>query len=353
VPLLYRRIALQGLAQMRALADVLLAYGLAQDSPARWTRSLSIAECDRAENLPGYLGALTVLLIHATDLVEFEMVTQDAAPMALSLLQHSGRSQITRLSFALNVKSPHLFILASRFHNLQELQLQLHQRDHTTTSFKKAAWTLPRLVDLRVEVDSHAVVRIDKEALLRFFSRCSFPGLRRFSWANIDHWADTDESEALGEFLRLQPSVTDLVLNVTENEVALPHAACARVTLIDPLWPGYVTKCSLSPRTTELVLDCNWEGNFEQSMPELWRLLDAILQQRREAHALRRIVIAKIGNEGSFGWLDERQSKDEAHMAEVLATYVPRFRRQGIGLLDGHGMELGVQNPSTQHRVAV
>jgi hypothetical protein len=351
VPLLYRRITLQGLAQMRALADVLLAFGLAQNSPARWTRSLSIAECDRAENLPGYLGALTVLLIHVTGLVEFEMITQDAAPMALSLLQHSGRSQITRLSFALDVKSPHLFILASRFHNLQELQLQLHQRDHTTTSFKKAAWTLPRLVDLCVNVDSHAE-RIDKEALLRFFSRCSFPGLRRFSWVNIDPLADTDESQALGEFLRLQPSA-DLVLNVAEIAVALPHAACARVTLIDPWLPGDVTEFSLSLRTTELVLDCYWEGNFEQSMPGLWRLLDAILQQSREAHALRRIVIAKIGNEGSFGWLDERQSNDEAYMAEGLATYVPRFRRQGIGLLDGHGMELGVQNPSYQHRVAV
>jgi hypothetical protein len=341
--LLYRRITLQRVAQMRALADVLLALGSVHHAPTRWTRSLTISECELATDLPAYLGALAVLLLHMTGLVEFEMTTQAGSPMALSLLHYSGCSRLTRLKFALDVHSPEVFILASRFHNLQELQLQLHESDNIVTEVETAAWTLPRLADLRVQVEY--AESVDKEALFRFFSRCSFPSLRRFSWINSDDSMDTGETRALAEFLRLHPSVTNLELDVEDVALALPHAACARVTLIDPWLPHGLAEFSLSPRIAELVLHCYWEGYFKESVPGLWRFLDAILDQKRDTDALHRIAIAKITKEGSFGWHDQRRSDDEVYMAEILATYVPKLKRQGIILLDGHGMELDIQAP--------
>jgi hypothetical protein len=338
--LLYRRITLQRVTQMRALADVLLALGSVHHAPTRWTRSLTIFDCAHPNDLPGYLGALTVLLLHMTGLVKFEMTTQAGSPMALSLLEYSGRSRLTHLKFALDVYSLELFILASRFHNLQELQLHLHESDNIVTEVETAAWTLPHLADLRV-----LVKYAESKALFRFFSRCSFPSLRRFSWINSDDSMDTGDTRALAEFLLLHPSVTELELDVEHFALALPHAACIRVILIDPWLPDGLAEFSLSPDIAELVLDCYWEGYFKDSVPGLWRLLEAILDQRRDTDALQRIVIAKITKEGSFGWHDQRQSDDEVYMAEILATYVPKFKRQGIILLDGHGMELDIQAP--------
>jgi hypothetical protein len=341
--LLYRRITLQRITQMRALADVLLTLGSVYRAPTRWTRSLTIFECGLSTDLPGYLGALAVLLLHMTGLVEFDMTTRAGSSMALSLLQYSGRSRLARLKFAVDVHSPELFILASRFHNLQELQLQLHESDNMVTEVETPAWTLPRLADLRVQVEY--AEHIDKEALFRFFSRCNLPSLRRFSWINSDDSMDTGETSALAEFLLLHPSVTELELDVEDVALALPHAACVRVILIDPWLPLGLAELSLSPRIAELVLDCYWEGYFKDSVPGLWRFLDAILDQKRDTDALHRIAIAKITKEGSFGWHDQRHSDDEVHMAETLATYVPKLKRQGIILLDGHGIELDIQAP--------
>jgi hypothetical protein len=271
-------------------------------------------------------------------------------PSVLAVLQHPGRSQLKHLGAALCIDVPSQIRHISRFHGLQELRLWLPKIDNVDELIEDhtPAWTLPCLAVLDVRLEDSDLEH--EQELLRFLVRCSFARPIHFSWINFDFVAQW-ETPALTDFLRRNLVLAHLNLRIIDTEgpalvQVLTETACPRVELIGPYLAEKPSETPLSPRIEELVLDCHWEGGFhEEWVPGVWRLLDAILQYHRDADALRQIMISHIAEEGSFGWLDDRGSNDEALTASKLASYVPKFRQKGIALLDGHGMALHVQHP--------
>jgi hypothetical protein len=354
-PLLYRRIALRKSSDVLALAEVFVNFGFAGDSPARWVRSVVI-EFDVYRFVddigpPDLVSPLTTLVTYATNLVEFELLKRPMPPSVLAVLQYPGRSRLARLGTTLIVGFPSTIAHVSGFRDLQELHLWLPNRGDETLPLIAAdasPWAFPRLAELRVHLQDF--IGIHAQQLLAFLSRCSFVGLLHFSWINLD-WTEAWDAHALTEFLQRNPTITDLRLRVMDSTTdamaeVLSHTACPRVTVIGTGPEFNLTYNPLSARIQELILDCDLDTESE-SLDEWvyggWILLDAILQYHRDTDSLRRIVIAKLTKDGTFGWLDVRKSGAEYLVAGKLATYAPRLRLKGIALLDGYGMELLIQ----------
>jgi hypothetical protein len=351
-PLLYRHIVLPTTSGVEALADRLVASGFTETSPARWIRSLSISCRGSYDHLglPEVVSALTMLSIYATGLLRFE-VSEGAVPLTvLALLQHPGRAQLTHIGLPLAINRHNMLEHVSRFRHLRDLRLWLFPSGVNHPEISALAWSFSYLTDLRVHIDDF--VNFEEQQLLGFLVLCSFPALRFFSWLN-DDWCDGWEPDGLTQFLRHNPTITDLCLSIIDIKEAplaplarvLADAACPRVTIIGPFVAHTLPDNPLSNRVQELVLHCHWGDIPEEWVSGLWRLLDAVLQHHRDTDALRRIVIAKITEHEAFGWLDARKSDGQVIIAGKLATYIPRFRQKGIGMLDGHGLELQLQRP--------
>jgi hypothetical protein len=348
-PLLYRHIILQDQSSVLALADIFGALGFADNTPARWTRSLAIEGPSFTSNHSPFFVALTVFIVYATGLTVLDTRNRPVPSSVLAALQHPGRSPLRHLGIALYTEVPSTLSHISRFHQLRKLHLWLPMGDDRETLIQAdaPAWTLPLLEELDVSIEE-ATSRHEQE-LLGFFVRCSFSGLRRFAWINSDSLSQW-ETETLAQLLDRNLTLTQLHLRlVDQTDLALarvlPHAACPHVTLIDPYLADQLEENPLSPCIEELVLVCHWERGFPENwMVGVWCLLDAILQYHREENALSRIVISKISGR-SFGWLDDGNSDEETLTARSLATYIPELRERGIALLDGNGMELHLQRP--------
>jgi hypothetical protein len=349
-PLLYRRITLRDSAGDLALSNTFLTFGFADNSPARWVRSIVIDRFVDDTGPPDLVGPLTTLATYASKLVEFGLLKRPMPPSVLAVLQHPGRSQLTYLGLPLAINRHSTLEHVSRFCHLRDLQLWLYESEDDIKEISAPAWSFPCLTDLRVHIAE--CNSGDEQQLLGFLVRCSFPALQSFSWLNYT-WCDGWEPHALTQFLRHNPTLTDLclsIIDITEPPLAplarvLADAACPRVTLIGPCVAHTLPDNPLSTRVQELVLHCHWESLTEEWVLGLWQLLDAVLEHHRDTDALRRIVIAKITEDEAFGWLDARQSDDEVIIAGKLATYIPRFRQKGVAMLDGHGLELQLQRP--------
>jgi hypothetical protein len=346
-PLLYRRITLRGSAGVLALCNTFLTFGFADNSPARWVRSIVI-EFGTGRFVddigpPDLVIPLTTLVTYASKLVEFELLKRSMPPSVLAVLQHPGRSRLTHLGIRLSRDYPTTITHVSVFQDLQELRLWLPNCDGETLPLIAAdasPWVLPRLAELRVHVQDAS--DIDMEQLLGFLSRCSFVGLLRFSWINL---GETDEwnTHALVEFLCINPTITDLRLRVVDDESnplleILSVTICPCVTVIAPEVDVFALHNPLSPQIRELVLESCAESDYW-----VWYLLDFILKYLRETDSLRRIVIAKWTKNGTFGWHDERSFNDDFLVVGRLATYGLKLRRKGVVLLDGYGMEMLLQ----------
>jgi hypothetical protein len=330
-----------------ALSNTFLTFGFADNSPARWVRSIVIEfgtyrSCDDI-GPPDLVSPLTTLASYASKLVEFELLKRPMPPGVLAVLQYPGRSRLARLGITLSGDYPTTIAHVSGFQYLQELHLWLPNCNGETKPFIAAdasPWVLPRLAELRVHVQNAG--DIDMQQLLGFLSRCSFEGLLCFSWINLD-WTGGWDPQALTEFLQHNASITDLRLRIFDfaTDPIIPVLSCAaypRVTAIGPGTESEFWDNPLSPHTRELILETESENE-----DGVWDLLDAILQYHRDTDSLRRIVIAKWTTDGTFGWHDERSSNDEFLVLGRLATYGLKLRRKGIALLDGYGMELLAQ----------
>jgi hypothetical protein len=185
-PLLYLHITLQHRPAVLALADTFVAFGFADETPARWTRSFLIGSHESGPSELEDLNALIALVTYATGLIDFSMTRRSIPPSVLAVLQHPGRSKLKHLGAGLCINVPSTVRHISRFHGLQELRLWLPKIDNVDELIEDntAAWTLPCLAVLDVRLEDSDLSH--EQELLGSLVRCPFARLTCFSWINFD-----------------------------------------------------------------------------------------------------------------------------------------------------------------------